>query len=274
MAGMLLQYFALHQQFPARLEELLPLADAGQPLRLACPVSGKRYDPICPGRAWYRTPGKPRASFIRTGKLLFTTQPPLTMGIAGVSSWVTSWSGCSPIVAGACGSARRFFKLVQARGPLSGINAVGSWLLKSSELARCCLPDVALTTGPPLFCRDSCTYGYQSTNGRIVPGFPGGAKRSEEQAEKPTARVCQPSPQWMGAMISSTREGRRLGQHGSDPSCLVLVLVSACGRGNRLFWIVRHALATQAATARSGRRERPFSVPVVAATAARTLRAI
>lgn len=43
LSGCLLQYYVLHQEFPATLEELRPLVDPDQKLPLTCPVSGKAY---------------------------------------------------------------------------------------------------------------------------------------------------------------------------------------------------------------------------------------
>jgi hypothetical protein len=43
ISGVLLQYFALNKRLPARLDELAPLADAGEALQFVCPASGKPY---------------------------------------------------------------------------------------------------------------------------------------------------------------------------------------------------------------------------------------
>jgi hypothetical protein len=43
IGGVLLQYFSLNKQLPARLEDLAPLADPGEPLFFVCPLSGKPY---------------------------------------------------------------------------------------------------------------------------------------------------------------------------------------------------------------------------------------
>ena len=43
LEGVLLQYYALNHSLPGSLQELLPLADADQPLSLVCPDTHQPY---------------------------------------------------------------------------------------------------------------------------------------------------------------------------------------------------------------------------------------
>jgi hypothetical protein len=40
----MLEYYALHDRLPARLQELQSLADLDRPLNFVCPTSGKPYE--------------------------------------------------------------------------------------------------------------------------------------------------------------------------------------------------------------------------------------
>ncbi len=43
LSGLLLEYYAVYHHLPAKLEDLLPLADAGKAPSLVCPVSHDQY---------------------------------------------------------------------------------------------------------------------------------------------------------------------------------------------------------------------------------------
>ncbi len=43
ISGALLQYFALNKRLPDKLDDVKAFADAGEPLQLSCPASGKPY---------------------------------------------------------------------------------------------------------------------------------------------------------------------------------------------------------------------------------------